>query len=479
MALSNDLISQFAKTVNGKKNTDSETTVYGTTVKYGNKMYVQLDGSDRLTPISTTAETEEGERVTVRIKNHTATVTGNMSSPAARVGTVEKLSDDIITATKVIATEGIFKYLTAEYANITNLIADDATIENLVAKNANITNLIAENATIDNLIAKKATITDLIAKKATIDLLIANQATIESLIADEATIDELIANKATIKDLMATKADIESLDATYANIDFANISEAAVKKILADTGLVTDLTIKDGKITGKLSAVEIDGDVIKVNNLIADALKLKGEDGLYYGLNVSALGPTVQELSPEEQEALQNGIHGENIIAKSITADHISASDITSFAATIGGINITKTGEMYSGVKESVNNTAQGFYLDRDGQMALGDMSRFIKYYKDTDGDYKLEIAADTLRFGADKKTVTESIKIGARNLIRNSGNLIFQEYYFSGPFLATYKDGNITISSGASAFDEGDGHVVVRTSANVTYDGNGNVTLV
>ena len=460
MALSNDLISQFAKTVNGKKNTDSESTVYGTTVKYGNKMYVQLDGSDRLTPISTTAETEEGERVTVRIKNHTATVTGNMSSPAARVATVEKLSDDIITATKVIATEGIFKYLTAEKATIANLIAEKATIENLVANDANIANLIAN--------------------KATIDLLIANQATIESLIADEATIGELIANEATITDLIAKKADIESLDATYADIEFANITEAAIEKILADTGLVTDLTIKEGKITGKLSAVEIDGDVIKVNNLIAKSLKLEGENGLYYGLNVSALGKIeAKELDEELQGALQKGIHGSNIVAKSITADHISASDITSFAATIGGIKITKTGEMYSGVKESVNNTTQGFYLDRDGQMALGDMSRFIKYYKDTDGDYKLEIAADTLRFGADKKTVTESIKIGARNLIRNSGNLIFQEYYFSGPFLATYKDGNITISSGASAFDEGDGHVVVRTSANVTYDGNGNVTLV
>lgn len=489
MALSNDLLSQFAKAVNGKKSTDDESTVYGTTVKVKelqngilvDRMYVRLDGADgnRLTPVSTTADlTEADERVAVRIKNHTATVTGNMSSPAARIGTVNELAGDIVTASKVIATEGVFKYLNAQNANIANLIADQATIESLVADEATITNLVADNAVIASLIAKKASITDLIAAKATIDLLIANNATIENLIADQATINNLIANKATIASLIAEKVSTEDLEANYANIDFANIGEAAIRKILADTGLITDLTIKDGKVTGELSAVEINGDLIKASTILADALKLKGADGLYYGLNLSALGPTVQELSPEEQAELQNGIHGKNIIAKSITADEIAVSDLSAITAYIAGMRLAE-GMLYSGVKESPENTTQGFYFDRDGQMAVGDGDRFFRYYKDTDGTYKLEIAADTLRFGADKKTVTESIKIGARNLIRNSSNLIFEDYYFSGPFLATYEDGNITIVRGASAFAKEDGLVLVQTSATVSDDGNGNVTLV
>ena len=91
MSLSSELISQFVKTTNDKKERKTESTVYGTTVEYNGKMYVRLDGSELLTPVSTTADTINGERVSVTIKNHMATVTGNFSSPAARV-------DDVTTA---------------------------------------------------------------------------------------------------------------------------------------------------------------------------------------------------------------------------------------------------------------------------------------------------------------------------------------------------------------------------------------------
>ena len=84
MALSHDLISQFAKVINNDKKANSESTSYGTTVEYNGSTYVKLDGSDLLTPVETTADTKAGERVTVLIKDHTATVTGNLSSPVAR-----------------------------------------------------------------------------------------------------------------------------------------------------------------------------------------------------------------------------------------------------------------------------------------------------------------------------------------------------------------------------------------------------------
>ena len=91
MSLSSDLISQFVKTTNDKKQTKKETTVYGTTVEYNGGTYVKLDGSELLTPISTTTDMKPGERVTVMIKNHTAIVTGNMTSPAARTDDVKDI----------------------------------------------------------------------------------------------------------------------------------------------------------------------------------------------------------------------------------------------------------------------------------------------------------------------------------------------------------------------------------------------------
>lgn len=86
MSLSSDLISQFAKITNDSANRKKETTiVYGTAVKLNDATYVKVDGSEILTPVSSTVDVRAGERVTVMIKNHTATITGNITSPAARL----------------------------------------------------------------------------------------------------------------------------------------------------------------------------------------------------------------------------------------------------------------------------------------------------------------------------------------------------------------------------------------------------------
>ena len=96
MALSNNLISQFVKaTSDNNKSTKNEGTAYGTTVINNGITYVKLDGSDQLTPVSTTANTKSGERVMVKIKNHSATIVGNLTSPAARIGDVNDLQNGV------------------------------------------------------------------------------------------------------------------------------------------------------------------------------------------------------------------------------------------------------------------------------------------------------------------------------------------------------------------------------------------------
>ena len=84
MNLSSDLISQFARITNDNSKRDKGTVItYGTTILRGDSMYVKIDGSDVLTPVSSTVNVRDNERVTVMIKNHTATITGNITSPAA------------------------------------------------------------------------------------------------------------------------------------------------------------------------------------------------------------------------------------------------------------------------------------------------------------------------------------------------------------------------------------------------------------
>ena len=91
MKLPKELITEFAK-LTAPKTIKTETTVYGTIVERNGSTYVRIDGSDELTPASTTVDMSSGERVLVRIKNHTATVVGNITSPAAKNSDLEKVA---------------------------------------------------------------------------------------------------------------------------------------------------------------------------------------------------------------------------------------------------------------------------------------------------------------------------------------------------------------------------------------------------
>ena len=91
MDLNSILVSEFAKITNDNKDTVNEgTTVYGTYRVDGDGAYVQIDGSDTRTPVATTSEARNGDRVTVLIKNHRAIITGNLTDPSTTVKSVEE-----------------------------------------------------------------------------------------------------------------------------------------------------------------------------------------------------------------------------------------------------------------------------------------------------------------------------------------------------------------------------------------------------
>lgn len=138
MSLSSDLISQFAKITNDNSKREKETAiVYGTTVEFNGVIYVKLDGSDILTPISSTADARSGERVTVMIKNHIATITGNISSPAARTDDVKNINVNLdgvqenLDSAQAVSDENESRLNTAEVileelmSSIASLITDD------------------------------------------------------------------------------------------------------------------------------------------------------------------------------------------------------------------------------------------------------------------------------------------------------------------------------------------------------------------
>ena len=385
MSLSSDLISEFVKVTKDDEKPKSETIVYGTTVVYEGSTYVKLDGSELLTPVSTTTDTKPGERVTVMIKDHTATITGNMSSPSARSGDVEDITNELNTE------KGKIKELIAEDANIKGLLeATEADIDDLQAKNATITEkLTAAEGEIKNLNTDKLSVRDADIKYATIENLESVNGKFNNLDTTYAKIEVLNAQQAQIDDLNAGKLSAEQADLKYANIDFANIGEAAFKKIFSESGIIENLVVSEGTVTGELVGVTIKGDIIEGGTVIADKLVVKGSDGLFYKLNTDGITTTAEQTE-------YNSLSGTVITAKSITAEKVDVDDLVAFKATIGGFNITEDA-IYSGKKQSAENTTSGVYLDKEGQLSVGDSNDYLRYFKDENGEYKLEVSASSI----------------------------------------------------------------------------------
>lgn len=391
----------------------------GTTVEYNGKTYVKIDGSELLTPVHTTTAVKPGERVTVTIKDHTATVTGNLTYPSARDSDVQNISSQISEFEIVIADKVSTGELDAQIARIDELRAENVSIKGrLDAGEASIGELEADNVTIkETLTANKASIDDLEATKIDAEVVVTTYATIKDLEVANADIYNLNANYASFKttttekltaiDASITDLDVKKLNATeaeitYANIDFSNIDMAAIEEFFSKSGIIKDLVVDNQTIAGELVGVTIKGDLIEGNTIVADKLVIKGEDGLYYKLNTNGVSTTGEQTD-------YNSLSGTVIQAKSITAEKIAVEDLVAFGATIGGFHITDD-SIYSGVKTGPLNTTRGVYMDNDGQFSLGDANNFFRYFKDSNGDYKLELSASSLKFTTTGTSVLDEL---------------------------------------------------------------------
>lgn len=475
MELSTDLIKQFVEVTNDSKTSNESKTTHRATAVVNNKgIYVKLDGSDILTPVSMATDARDGDRVLVTIENHRADIIGNITSPGSGRSATDLYSKEVqedgtivvkgelrvakeyvdeliagdVTAEMLVADNARISKLEADKANISDLNATNAKITELEASDAEIRNLVAGKANISDLNATNAKITDLEANKADISDLNATNAKITELEASDADINNLVAGKANISDLTATNAKITNLEANKANIDFSNIGKAAMEYFYAQSGLIKDVVVGGATITGQIVGVTISGDRIKGNTIVAEKLVIKGEDGLYYKLNTDGI-------TTEAEQTDYNSLNGQIIKAQSITASKIAVDDLIAFDATIGGFNIG-TNSIYSGVKESVNNTTRGIYLDTDGQIAFGDASNFIKYYKDAEGNYQLEINAKSIKFGLGGTSVEEAIdnlkdEITTNLRIESSRGTVFKNDQVSTVLSAVIYHGSQRITDSAT----------------------------
>lgn len=406
MALSKNLISDFVKATTDDKKTAEETTLYGTIVEYNGSKYVRLDGSDMLTPYTATVAAKAGERVRVSVGKHSATVTGNVSSPAARTGDVEELGQKVDTFDAVVANKATIKDLEVERARVDDLVADNVVIKNqLTADSAEIKDLKADNVDIKGkLTARDAEIENLKANKIDAEVVSANYATIKNLEATQASVKELSANKANITDLTAATGRIDNLEsknietdnlvAKKADIDLANVNNAWINKGVLKDGSIGSAAIHEGAVTNaKIADATIEAAKIKsinADSIVAGTIKTErliiagpdGQDSIVKAINIA------------------NGVSEAEVNGQKIQAASIDVVDLSAFQAKIAQFDMSQNA-IYSG-KLAINDPTSGVYISTTG-FGLGDGALTSKKESPiqmyADGVFKLKGKNSSLEF--------------------------------------------------------------------------------
>lgn len=406
MALSKNLISDFVKATTDDKKTAEETTLYGTIVEYNGRKYVRLDGSDMLTPYTATVAAKAGERVRVSVGKHSATVTGNVSSPAARTGDVEELGQKVDTFDAVVANKATIKDLEVERARVDDLVADNVVIKNqLTADSAEIKDLKADNVDIKGkLTARDAEIENLKANKIDAEVVSANYATIKNLEATQASVKELSANKANITDLTAATGRIDNLEsknietdnlvAKKADIDLANVNNAWINKGVLKDGSIGSAAIHEGAVTNaKIADATIEAAKIKsinADSIVAGTIKTErliiagpdGQDSIVKAINIA------------------NGVSEAEVNGQKIQAASIDVVDLSAFQAKIAQFDMSQNA-IYSG-KLAINDPTRGVYISTTG-LGLGDGALTSKKESPiqmyADGVFKLKGKNSSLEF--------------------------------------------------------------------------------
>ena len=294
MGVSYDLISEFVKITNDKKDDKKEGTVYATVVGGTEDKYVRIDGSDLLTPMDTTTDIEDGERVTLMIKDHKAIVTGNVTTPSASTTKVHKVAESVNSVSDRV---GTFELVVADKVSTNELEAYKATIEVLIANKATIEDLTATNAIIENLKVKDAEIEhavveNLKATTADINILNADFAQIKTLVNGNLTSDNILSfnltsEKVTVDDAFIKDAMIDTISAGKINAGKINTNSVSIGSEdggMLITGSTQQFTDKNGNVriqigkdasgdfTFVLYSEDGTGQIINQNGITASAI---------------------------------------------------------------------------------------------------------------------------------------------------------------------------------------------------------------
>lgn len=416
MAIDSALITKLVKVTNDTPPNPKEDIVYGTIKLFDGRKYVQIDGSDILTPVKLTVDAIHGDRVVVMIKDHKAVSYSDLSMASARSSQVAALNEHIQ------AVFGDDESITDSRINMmgTNLNIIGGKVElintEIHAEETGITALNTKINAINTKVNTMDTDVDLLnttvyaadsgisALNSKVNSINSNIDVTDSQFESVGSAVKIINSVFNIENGVIT--DIHGIVADSIDVTNASMDIATIKQLFTDSGIIKDVYSEESYVTGVLCGVTIVGDSVQAGTLKADRLVIKGKDGLYYKLNTE--GITGEQYDEDDEPIPQtdyNSLNGAVIAAKSVTAEKIVATDLVAFGATIAGFHIVADailngGKLFSGSKSDITDTTNpGIYMDATGQLCIGDSKNFVRYYKDQNDQFRLDIRADSVSF--------------------------------------------------------------------------------
>jgi len=254
MALSSDIVKSFAKMAAAVPESNEPSFIFGTAKKVGGEYFVRFDGSELYTPVMSTIDISDDDRVMVMIQNHTGTITSNVTSPAVSNKSFSDYKETVA---------GSFDHIYATYITAQEIEAE-----------------YIKTALLDAEVAK-------------VGYLKTNQ---------------LDAEVAKLGYLTASEADIG-----YAKIDLTNIGTGAIKQGMIDTGAIGTAQIAKGAITDakiesltatKIKGGTLDASQITVANLNVDTMTV----GTINGSRIASGTVDHDRLSAELSAMVDNSV---------------------------------------------------------------------------------------------------------------------------------------------------------------------------
>lgn len=213
MPISNQLLSEFARSTNTKIPKQNEYSMYATvnSVDAQGNTLVIFDGSDITTPVESSVMVKENDRVIVSIKDRKPVVTSNLTTKVinadviiadeARIGRLE--ADSVVVHGNI---ETINGNISSINGNIQTINGNISTVNgNIQTINGNISTIQGNISTVNgNIQSINGNITTINGDITTVNgKITAATGRITSLESDKVTVRNLIAEKATISDVSA------------------------------------------------------------------------------------------------------------------------------------------------------------------------------------------------------------------------------------------------------------------------------------